>query len=351
MNEQLPVNRVEMELNQWRSREERFSKLFSFSLSNNSSLLKEKLHHYEHIATKYKDSQNLDERFALRMLKQERNRMLKQLYPNLFVRLFRRVLVVPLIEQIAVRQNLKEMEQNSQLLHEQVQRIGFSDLSAKIDQQIRKGQDQFTIPISHYISEKERLDYELFFIKDPTGHYQFEGYKTALQNESKPEESRCQYFKMREGHTVDTTQAYNLLAGRSVQKEGAWIQLDLNDKNPNGNYRIKEFHSRYGYDLEKALRQLPLKEVSSKTEVDKLEDALKQGNRQSIILVKDGSEHRFYIEANPQFKTVNIYDEHSRKVTLATVLGNKTRETIKQMQKNNEHQEENRSKRNGMRIS
>lgn len=351
MNEQLPVNRIEMELSQWHSREERFSKLFSFSLSNNRSLLKEKLHHYERIATKYKDSQNLDERFALRMLKQERNRILKQLYPNLVVRLVRMVLVAPLIEQIAIRQDLKKVEQNNQSLHDQVQCIGFTDLSDKIEQKIRQGQEQFTIPISYYINEKKRLDHELSFAKDPTGHYQFEGYKTALQNESKPDENRQHYFKMEVGRYVDTTQAYNLLAGRAIQKETSWMQFDLNDKDSNGNYRVKEFHSRYGYDLEKTLRQLPLKELSSKTEADKLLDALKQGNRQSIILVKNGNEHQFYIEANPQFKTVNIYDEHSRKITLATVVGNKTMGTVKQMQKNNEHREENQSKRNGMRIS
>lgn len=351
MNEQLPVNRVEMELSQWRSREERFSKMFSFSLSSHRSLLKEKLHHYERIASKYKGSPNIDEQFALRMLKQEKSRVLKQLYPNLLVRLVRKVLVAPLIEQIAVRQDLKEVEQNSQSLHDQVQRIGFRDLSATIDQKIRQGQDRFTIPLSYYINEKERLDHELSFVKDQREHYQFEGYKTTLQNESKPEENRQHYFKMQEGHAVDTTQAYNLLAGRSVQKEGSWIQLDLNDKDANGNYRIKEFHSGYGYNLEKALQQLPLKELSSKTEADKLQDALKQGSRQSVVLIKDGNEHRFYIEANPQFKSVNIYDEHSRKVTLTTALNNKTMETVKQIQKTNERQEENHSKRNGMLIS
>jgi uncharacterized protein YfaP (DUF2135 family) len=129
------------------------------------------------------------------------------------------------------------------------------------------------------------------------------------------------------------------------------MQLDLNDKDSNGNYRIKEFHSGYGYDLEKALQQLPLKERSNKNEADKLQDALKQGSRQSVILIKNGNEHRFYIEANPQFKSVNIYDEHSRKVTLATALGNKTMETVKRMQKTNEYQKESQSKRNGMRIS
>ncbi|MDQ6469019.1 hypothetical protein RB619_00095 [Flavobacterium sp. LHD-80] len=350
MNEQLPVNRVEMELNQWRSREERFSKLFNFSLSNNRSLLKEKLHHYERIGTKYKGTKNIEERFALQLLKQEKSKILKQLYPNLLVRLVRKLLVAPLIDQIAVRKDAKEEEKNNQSLHEQVQRIGFRDLSAQIDQQIKQGHEQFTIPVSYYVNEKERLDHELSFSKDQSGQYQFQGYKASLYNELKPEENRNQYFKVEQENSVDTTKAYNLLAGRAVQKEKTWIQLNLNDKDASGNHRIKEFHSGYGYDLEKAVQQLPLKELSNKREADKLKDALKQGNRYPITLIKNGNEHRFYIEANPQFKSVNIYDEHSRKITLSTALGNKTIETVKQIQKNNESQQESHSKRNGMRI-
>lgn len=351
MNEQLPVNRVEMELNQWRSREERFSKLFNFSLSNNRSLIKEKLHHYERIGTKYKGTKNIEERFALQILKQEKNKILKQLYPNLLVRLVRKLLIAPLIDQIAVRKDAKEEEKNNQSLYDQMQRIGFRDLSNQIDQQIKEGHEQFTIPVSYYINEKERLDHELSFVKDQSGKYQFEAYKTTLQNESKPDEERSQYFKVQQGNSIDTTQAYNLLAGRSIQKEKSWIQLDLNDKDASGNHRIKEFHSGYGYDLEKALQQLPLKELSNKTQADKLKDDLKQGNRLPVTLIKNGNEHRFYIEANPQFKSVNIYDEHSRKITLSTALGNKTMETVKQIQNTNESQQVSHSKRNGMRVS
>ena len=351
MNEPIPVNRVEIELNQWRSREERFSKLFSFSLSKNRSLLKEKLNHYERIGTKYSGTKNLEERFALRMLRQEKNKILKQLYPNVLVRLIRKLVVAPLIDQIAVRKDAKEEKENNQSLQEQVQRIGFKDLSDKIEQQIKQGHEQFTIPSSYYINEKERLNHELYFAKDQNGKCRFEGYKTNLLDESKPEESRSQYFKVQEENSGDTTQAYNLLAGRAVQKEGSWIQLDLNDKDASGNHRIKEFHSGYGYDLEKAIKQLPLKEISNKTEADKLQDALRQGNRQPITLIKNGNEHRFYIEANPQFKSVNIYDEHSRKITLTTALGNKPMETVKQIQKTNELQQESHSKRNGMHIS
>lgn len=30
----------------------------------------------------------------------------------------------------------------------------------------------------------------------------------------------------------------------------------------------------------------------------------------------DGVEKRFYIEANPQFRNITIYDEHSKKITM-----------------------------------
>jgi hypothetical protein len=351
MNESLPVNRVEMELNQWRSREERFSKLFSFSLSNNRSLIKEKLHHYERIGTKYGGTKNIEERFALQMLKQEKNKILKQLYPNLLVRLIRKLVVAPLIDQIAVRNDVNEEQKNNQALYDQVQRVGFKDLSNQIDQEIKQGHEQFTIPISYYINEKERLHHELSFAKDHSGQYQFEGYKTTLQKESNPEENRSQYFKVQQKSSINISEAYNLLAGRAIQKEGSWTQLDLNDKDVNGNHRIKEFHSGYGYNLERAVQELPLKELSNKTNACKLQNALRQGNRELVTLLKNGKEHQFYIEANPQFKSVNIYDGHSKKITLATALGDKKIETVKQIQKVSETSQMSHSKRNGIHIS
>lgn len=351
MNNQLPANRVETELNQWRLRENRFSKLFSFDLSSNRALLKEKLHYYDRVAAKYKGTPDVDERFALSVLNQERKRIEKQLYPNLLIRLLRRLLVAPIREQIIIRQDARQAEQNNQLLHIQMRRAGFTGLSAKVEEQIKQGHQQFSVPVSYYINDKERLDHQLSFAKDQSGRYHLEGYKTNLHNEAKPSETRQQYFSMKTGYSIDTTEAYNLLAGRAIQKEGKWVQLDLNDKDPQGNFRLKEFHSDYGYNLEKALQQLPLKEMLNKSEADKLHDALKQGGRQSVSFIRDGNEQRYFIEANPQFKSVNIYDEHSRKITLNTALGNKTMEAVKLTHKVNEHQEESQSKRNGMRVS
>jgi len=44
-------------------------------------------------------------------------------------------------------------------------------------------------------------------------------------------------------------------------------------------------------------------------------------------------------------KSVNVYDEHARKVTLNTALGNKTLEAVKLIHKVNERNEQSQAKK------
>lgn len=118
--------------------------------------------------------------------------------------------------------------------------------------------------------------------------------------------------------------------------------------------REERFSRLFSFDLssnhDQVLQQLPLKELLNKGEADRLRDALKHGERQSVTFIKDDHERRYYIEANPQHKSVNIYDEHSRKITLNTALGNKTMEAVKVVQKESERQQQGQAKKNGMRV-
>ncbi len=350
MNSYIPVNRVEADLNQWREREARFSKLFSFNLSTNKALLKEKLEYYDLVAAKYRGSNDLEERLTLKMLRQERSSIAKQLYPNPMIRLVRRLLVAPAKRLIVKRRDNKRTENNNQELYFQVQRAGFNDLSAKIQDQMKLGKQQFSVPVSYYLNDKERLDHQLSFVKDQSGLYHFEGYKTSLYDESRPTERCEQFFGARSDYQVNAAEAYNLLSGRCVQRQGSWLQLDFNDKDAQGNFRIKQFNSDDGYYLEKNLRDLPLREMLNKDVAEKLLSELKNGSRVSVSFIKDGNEQRFYIEANPRFKSINIYDEHSRKTTLQTALGGKTVEAMKVAHKASESQHKNLEKRNGMRM-
>lgn len=358
MNNRLPINRVENDLQQWRSREERFSKLFSFNLSGNKALLKEKLRYYDSIAAKYKGTPSQDERFALRMLKQERRQIERVLYSNLLLRLLRRM-IVPVRQQYAVKQEIKQTATNMDALQNTLQRNGFGNVLLQLQENIGKGQSQFSLPVSQYVNEKERLDYHLSFSKDHNGAYRFDGYRATLLNDQKPDSKRQQYFNREPGSDVTASQAYNLLTGRAVMKEQAmldgmaqqrWMQLDFNDKDMQGNFKVREFHAGYGYDLMKALQQLPLKDLQEQRQTEKLLEGLKTGNRQAVSFVKDGKEQRFYIEANPQHKSINIYDEHAKKISLSSALGNKTMEAVKVSQKMGEEQNRSQAKRNGMRV-
>jgi len=316
MNPQFPVNRVEMEFSQWKAREERLGTLFSITPAENRSLLAEKLRQFNRIRTKYKSSKSIEEQHTLRILKMEIHRMSKQLYPSLISRILRKI-ITSTQNQLSLRSEVKKDERNFNSLNEEVQRIGFPDLSEKLKNLIDKEQENFSIPLSYYLNEKEKITHTLLFSKNAEGRLELDGFKSSLQNNSAPEDSREYYFKNGLENNFKVNEAYNLLSGRSVEHNQSWFQLDFNDQDASGSYHLKEFRNEYAYDLEKTLKAIPLK-ISSQYEMEKLKHALRQGDSVSAVLVKNGRENQIYIEANPQFRSLNIYDQHFRKIQKAS---------------------------------
>ncbi|UUF12568.1 MULTISPECIES: hypothetical protein [Flavobacterium] len=317
MNPQFPVNRVEIEFSQWKAREERLSTLFSITPAENRSLLAEKLRQFDRIRTKYRSSKNIEEQHTLRILKMEIQRMAKQLYPSLISRILRK-LITSTQNQLSLRSEAKKDERNFNSLNEEVQRIGFPDLSEKLKNLIDKEQENFSIPLSYYLNEKEKITHTLSFSKNAEGHFELDGFKSSLQNNSAPEDSREYYFKNGLENNFKLNEAYNLLSGRSVEHNQSWFQLDFNDRDASGSYHLKEFRNEYAYDLEKTLKAIPLKDISNTYEMEKLKNAIRQGDSVSAVLIKNGRENQIYIEANPQFRSLNIYDQQFRKIQKAS---------------------------------
>lgn len=330
MSEQL-LNRVEMELSQLQAREIRLRKLFPSDVLKDNSLIAEKVKYYQYILLKYKDTKNTDELFILRVINKERIKLTRELYPNVIRQIFHKVIDLLVINKIKARNYTKELQKNSQYLKESLSKIGFKDAFSKVEPLMSTGQMKLTVPISRYINEKERMDQQLSFVKDVNGYYKFEGYNAVLHNESKPNESR-EHFFMADENAFTATESYNLLAGRALEKEGHWVQFDLNDKDAAGNYRLKEFHADYGYDLEKILSKLPLKELISKIQAEELLNGLKQGSLEPVTIHKSDAEHKFYIEANPHFKTVNFYDRNLKKINLTCAVEVKNSKEVNEKQ-------------------
>jgi hypothetical protein len=53
------------------------------------------------------------------------------------------------------------------------------------------------------------------------------------------------------------------------------------------------------------------------------------GGRQDVTIRLNGKDRGLSIEANPQFKTVNIFDDKGQKISLGSALGKEVRNELR----------------------
>ena len=152
--------------------------------------------------------------------------------------------------------------------------------------------------------------------------YFFNRYDAALKPE-KDADAIQQTFYINKESNITLKEGYNLMSGRAVNKnlttkEGekynAWVQMDFKETDNNGNFKMKQFHQNYGYNMEQALAKLPIKELATATDKAALMQSLEKGNRQAVTFVQEGKEQRQFVEANPQFKSITVYDGNMQRV-------------------------------------
>jgi hypothetical protein len=263
-------------------------------------------------------------------------------------------------------------EKNYEYLKDQIKFTGFgSDLSAQLKENMQASKDSFTL--KHQATYgKDKVDSELQFKKSAqTDRYFFNGYDSSLK---KPENDNSvkQHFPINRDGNITRKEAYNLLDGRAVNKElvnkdgklyNAWLQLDFKQSTPNGNHKLQRYSDQYGYDLEKNVSKIPVKELDNTETKSNLLDSLKKGNRQPATLVEQGTEQKVYLEANPKFKSVTVYDQNHERIrqqpTVQQTEQQKQQSEIKtqtqsekkaQTQKSEEQKEPAAKKRRGKKI-
>lgn len=206
--------------------------------------------------------------------------------------------------------------ENFQYLTDNIKYMGFGEnLKPELERNLKEGKSDFQLIYSNFFNKKP-FEATLNFRKsDSSDMYFFNNYHASLEknNGSKVEQT----FYLNKGKGVTTKEAYNLLQGRSVHKdlvtkEGApykaWLQLDLEKKDGRKNHEIKQFHENYGFDLKEELKKFPIVELKDPEKEKSLMQSLQKGNLQFVELEKEGKNHSMLIEANPQFKKINLYD-------------------------------------------
>ena len=81
----------------------------------------------------------------------------------------------------------------------------------------------------------------------------------------------------------------------------------MKHRDENGNFIQKQFHERYGFDLEASLAKLPLRKMDASAKEDVL-SSLQKGNVQQVQFTIDGKDQKMYLAADPQFKALTVYD-------------------------------------------
>lgn len=227
-------------------------------------------------------------------------------------------------EQLNNNQNSKIMNQkNFEYLRDQVKYTGFGEgLENDLKQKIQEGNPEFKLPYETKYGN-DTVNATLNFSQSKQSDmYFFNSYQVSVQKENSPETME-QTFYINKGNNITLKEAYNLMEGRSVNKDltnkegqvyNAWVQMDLKQSDNNGNFKLKHYHENYGYDLEAVLSKYPIRELGNEEYKSNLMDSLKKGNLQSATFQINGAEQKQYIEANPQFKTINIYDSSMQRV-------------------------------------
>lgn len=213
-------------------------------------------------------------------------------------------------------------QKNFEYLKDQVKFTGFGEgLENELKEKMQKQTSKFMLLHKSNFGKDETVSTLHFRKSDQSEMYFFNKYDVTLKSENKPE-AISQTFYLNKGNNITLKEAYNLMNGRAVNKDltnkegqvyNAWIQLDMKNSEQNGNFKIKQFHQNYGFNLEKSLSNLSIKELSSENDKTALLNSLHKGNRQAVTFSQNGNEQRHYIEANPQFKSINIYDAHMKR--------------------------------------
>lgn len=220
-------------------------------------------------------------------------------------------------------------ENNLKYLKDQLKYTGFGEtFDAELKENMMKGDKDFKIMhtgiMNNGVPNRDTVKVELNFKKsDQTDMYFFNSYHVNLQKEENKPGLEQTFYINNDSTSITLKEAYNLMEGRSVNKDlktkegesyNSWLKFDFKQTDNAGNFKINHYHQNYGYDLEASLEKHSIKKLNTPQYKEDLVNSLKKGNLQSVTFVASGVESKMFVEANPQFKTLNVYDGNLQRI-------------------------------------
>jgi hypothetical protein len=227
----------------------------------------------------------------------------------------------------------------------QLKRTGFAEaFTPELKAKMEQGLPEIAHPFKKEY-DGDRVEATLHLKKSATSDYYFlNKFDLQMQKEGQANAIKQTFYltqrnkdneaedgsKQRLENKYTLKEGYNLLAGRPVFKdlvnqEGkeyqAWVKLNLKNTLNNGNFELKQYHTNYGFDLEKTLGNYPIKELSNPQYKQSLMDSLQRGNLQKATFVgPDGKEEKLFVSPNITFGSLNVYDQNKQRMPTETLV-------------------------------
>ena len=234
-------------------------------------------------------------------------------------------------------------EKNFEYLKDNIKYMGFGEKqNDSLEQHLKEGKESFQLRFTTEVNKKPFEALLQFRKSDNSDMYFFNSYQASLKRSNN--EKVDQTFYLTKGKGVTAKEAYNLLEGRAVFKElsnkagepyKAWIQLDFDNKDKNDNNEVKQYHENYGYDLKAAVGKFSVTEMDGGEKEKSLMHSLQKGNIQSVTIGLNGESQKMFIEANPQYKTVNIFNDKMQRLNQEQRLAILEKQAVKELKEEN----------------
>lgn len=228
-------------------------------------------------------------------------------------------------QQLSNYKNVSIMnEKNYDYLSNQLKYTGFGeDLQEQLKEKLQKQEPEFTLSFQKDYGKDETAATLHFRKSDESDIYFFNRYNLMLKNDQHPDAIKQAFYISNKEDNITLKEAYNLMSGRAIFKEkinregekyNAWQQLNFKETDAHGNFKLRPFNENYGFDLKVVLQNHPIKELQNETDSKRLIESLERGNRQSVTLTIQGKDQKVFIEAAPQFKSLNFYEASGQRI-------------------------------------
>ena len=212
-------------------------------------------------------------------------------------------------------------KENLLFLKDALKNLGFDadgSLNDQLEQSVSRSLKEFQIYTETIFEEDSKMEACLYFRRAGEHDlYFFNKYDALLRYPDRPGSHRVQIFFINKGRGITFKEAFNLLSGRAVYKEDlmsldgekykAWLELKLEEEKRGEYYGVRQYRDRYGYNLEKVLEKYSIQELQQENTKMALTQSLKGGDKILVTFNTVSGKRLMNIEANPRYKTINIY--------------------------------------------